>query len=573
MNKRTYTYRMHVSSRSPEHLYQKAFNSSLQANIIFIVADGRIIAANRAACKLLRYSKKELLTRNRTDIFSVSESSYKKMHRQREAEGWVKADVSLITKSGSSLPCQVTSVIFQDESGISNSIMSIMDLREGMLKQKKIDVASRKVVAGDIVIAQSKSDDRQARSDSRQAKSDSRQAKSDDRQAKSDNRQAASDSRQAESDSRQAESDNWIRSVAKSSYDVIWDWDITIDLISFGKNYEKVFGIKLPKRRISFKEWMDFFLPEERQIIEGKLNKIFESEIASWQDTYKFTCSDGSVGQVISQANVIRDNEGKPIRMIGVIHDMSRIQKLEGIIGEEITMRKRQITEAKEMERSDLGKELHDNINQLLGASMLYLDMARKDLPNGEIYLIHSSEYTLTAIEEIRKLTRGLRGGIDNDLGLCGSIEHIIRDTMETCPVTIRYKPDYFMEEEMSENFQLDIFRIVQEQLNNILKHSKASEIDICISRMNAGLVLSIADNGMGFDTSKKGEGIGIRNIISRAASHKGKADFISEPGKGCTLVVTFPVMGDLTLPPPHQSLTPPPPHSSSSSPFCISRQ
>lgn len=511
---------MHVSTRSPEQLYKKAFNSSLQANIIFVVSDGRIIAANSAACRLLRYSKKELLSRNRTDIFSISESSYKKMLRQRKAEGRVKAEVSLITKSGSSLPCQVTSVIFQDESGISNSIMSIMDLREGLLKQKKIDVASRKIVAGDIVIAQTKSDDRQARSDHRQAESDHRQAESDDRQA---------------------ESNDWIKAVTKSSYDVIWDWDITAGLISFGKNYEKVFGIKLPNRKISFKDWIDFFQPEERQVIEEKFNKIFESEKSSWQETYKFTCPDGSVGQVISQANVIRDNSGKAIRMIGVIHDMSRIQKLEGIIGEEITMRKQQITEAKEMERSDLGKELHDNINQLLGASMLYLDMARKDLPNGEIYLIHSSEYTLTAIDEIRKLTRGLRAGIDNELGLCGSIEHIIKDMMETCPVTIRYKPDYFLEEEMSENFQLDIFRIVQEQLNNIRKHSKASGIDICISRMNAGLVLSIADNGIGFDTSKKSKGIGLKNIVSRAESYKGKAEFISEPGKGCTLVVTFP--------------------------------
>src|SRR5258708_6606770 len=102
----------------PEHIYQKAFNNSLQSNIIFTVSDGRIISANRAACKLLRYSKKELLTRYRKDIFSISEDSYKKMFRQRKAEGHAKAELSLITKSGSLLPCQVNSVIFQDESGI-----------------------------------------------------------------------------------------------------------------------------------------------------------------------------------------------------------------------------------------------------------------------------------------------------------------------------------------------------------------------------------------------------------------------------------------------------------------------
>src|ERR1700730_4186768 len=76
----------------PNHLHQKAFNNSLQANIIFNVADGSIIEANRAACRLLGYSKKELLTKSRKDIFNISEDSYKKMLRQRKAEGSAKAD-------------------------------------------------------------------------------------------------------------------------------------------------------------------------------------------------------------------------------------------------------------------------------------------------------------------------------------------------------------------------------------------------------------------------------------------------------------------------------------------------
>jgi signal transduction histidine kinase len=95
----------------------------------------------------------------------------------------------------------------------------------------------------------------------------------------------------------------------------------------------------------------------------------------------------------------------------------------------------------------------------------------------------------------------------------------------------------------MSDKFKMNAFRIIQEQLTNILKHARASDIHITMSRKNAEFALSIADNGIGFDNAKKSchSGIGINNIVSRAELYSGKARFITEPGNGCKLLVTFP--------------------------------
>ena len=95
----------------------------------------------------------------------------------------------------------------------------------------------------------------------------------------------------------------------------------------------------------------------------------------------------------------------------------------------------------------------------------------------------------------------------------------------------------------MSDKFKLNIFRIFQEQLNNILKHAKARDIYIALSKTEAGLILTIRDNGIGFKKTKRkmDGGIGIRNIIARAELYKGKADFVTEPGKGCELILTIP--------------------------------
>ena len=493
------------SSSTPDHILQQAFENSLQANIISIASSGRIIRANRAACRLLGYSKKDLLTRNRKEIFRITEKSYKMMIVERTREGSAKADLSIVRKDGKLWPCEITSVIFKDAEGIKNSITSIVDRRERLSLQKKIDVENERLVASNIIIAQSKSD------------------------------------------SCQAENNDWIKFIGKTTYDVTWDWDVTTDQISFGTSYEKVFGYKLPTPKVSYEKWMSFFQPQEREVMKRKIKNIYDSDKMNWEDSFQFICPDGTLCHIIIRSNILRDNTGKAIRMIGVIHDVSKMQKLEETLDREIKLNQSQISdavvEAKEMERSDIGKELHDNVNQLLGASMLYLDMARKDIKNGEIYLIHSSEYTFTAIEEIRKLTKGLMTDTIKDFGLCAAIEDIARDTMEAYPVKIHCKLKPSLERSMNGKFKMNAFRIVQEQLTNILRHARASDIHITMSETNGKFTLSIADNGIGFDNSKKSgnAGIGISNITSRAEFYRGNAKFITEPGNGCNLVITFP--------------------------------
>jgi signal transduction histidine kinase len=97
-----------------------------------------------------------------------------------------------------------------------------------------------------------------------------------------------------------------------------------------------------------------------------------------------------------------------------------------------------------------------------------------------------------------------------------------------------------FAETSVNNKFKLNIFRIVQEQLNNILKYAKATKIIISLLQNQTAVTLIISDNGIGFDTSKKQKGIGMANIKSRAGAYNGHAGFISEPGKGCVLTVAF---------------------------------
>jgi signal transduction histidine kinase len=137
------------------------------------------------------------------------------------------------------------------------------------------------------------------------------------------------------------------------------------------------------------------------------------------------------VANILSNRIILRNADGKAYRVIGSMHDISKQKVLEERLEQEIKLKEKKIAEAtedaKEAERSDIGKELHDNVNQLLGVSRMYLEMAKQGGDNSKMYLSRSSEFTHTAIEEIRKLTKRLTTDTIKNLGLCEAIESVVR--------------------------------------------------------------------------------------------------------------------------------------------------
>ena len=335
--------------------------------------------------------------------------------------------------------------------------------------------------------------------------------------------------------------------IFNSSSDILYDADLITDEVKLNDAYEKEFGYKIANNTTSTGEWFSHIHPDDKEALLQDYNRMLASEDIEWKYSFHFLRADNSVATVVTNCIVLRNADGKAVRRIGYIQDISKQKILQAKLEQEIGLKERQIAEAakeaKETARLDMGKELHDNVNQLLGASRLYLDMAKGGGKDSQMYLSRSSEYTLTAIEEIRKLTKGLTTNTIKTLGLCIAIENISRDTMEINAVKISCVFEHFKEHNVNDKFKLNVFRIVQEQLSNILKHAKATKVTIVLSQTKKSVVLAISDNGVGFDTRKAQKGIGIINVKSRAASYNGRADFISQPGQGCVLTVTFPVV------------------------------
>ena len=336
--------------------------------------------------------------------------------------------------------------------------------------------------------------------------------------------------------------------IFNNSSDPFFDIDLITGEITISAAYEKEFGYNLTVNMTAEQDWISHILPGEKKKVMADYNRMLKSMETEWQFNYQFLRCDGSVTHVSTRAIILRNAMGKAFRLMGYIQDVDKQILLEERLEHEIKLKEKQIAQAtedaKEAERADIGKELHDNINQLLGASRLYLDMAKRGGENSEMYLTRTSEYILTAIEEIRKLSKGLTSDIIKNLGLCEALENLIRDIVEISPVKILLSCQEMKEKEVSDQFKLNLFRITQEQVNNILKHAKATTVAITLSQNSSAILLSITDDGVGFNTEMKQAGIGVDNIKGRVAAFNGTFELISQPGKGCTLFASFPLSG-----------------------------
>ncbi|MEO6845123.1 MAG: PAS domain-containing sensor histidine kinase [Ginsengibacter sp.] len=199
------------------------------------------------------------------------------------------------------------------------------------------------------------------------------------------------------------------------------------------------------------------------------------------------------------------------------------------------------VTNAQENERAEIGRELHDNVNQLLATSKLYQHQSLKVPYKRLEYITKSQEYLSCAIEELRKLSQALVGPTqDKTMGLIASLDKLLNDISILEDIEISSNYSTCREEEIEVGLKLVIYRIVQEQLNNILKHAQASKIEVEIKKEANRLQVSITDNGKGFCLSEKRNGIGLKNIKNRAEIYNGIVEIISAPGAGCKMKIIF---------------------------------
>lgn len=202
------------------------------------------------------------------------------------------------------------------------------------------------------------------------------------------------------------------------------------------------------------------------------------------------------------------------------------------------------IIKTQEEERYEIGGELHDNVCQILATSMISLGMIKKYIePKAEQWYINTKEYINMASDEIRNLSHRLAPAFFDDSNFEVAIEILLNTFNVADQYELEIEFDNFIEQKtLSLDLQLNLYRIVQEQLRNIMKYAKATKISLEFFVENDMLVLKLTDNGIGFMVDKIKSGIGLANMKRRAELFSGTFSIKSSPGTGCVITVSIPV-------------------------------
>lgn len=226
--------------------------------------------------------------------------------------------------------------------------------------------------------------------------------------------------------------------------------------------------------------------------------------------------------------------------------DITEKKKLQEQLEHEKEQQQQLITaaviKAAEDERTVVGRELHDNVNQVLTTVKLYTELCMIEMGNRDELLLRSSQLLQDSINEIRALSKRLSAPSLGDIRLKDSIGELVDVINATKRLNIYYENDV-EELEVPDDIHVAVYRILQEQFTNILKHANATTVRVKITMEDHQLKVTVNDNGRGFDYMRPQRGIGIENMISRAKGLNGELQIISAPDEGCTLNLAIPLI------------------------------
>ena len=249
---------------------------------------------------------------------------------------------------------------------------------------------------------------------------------------------------------------------------------------------------------------------------------------------------------LLVNAEPVFASDKKLINVICSFADITEQRKLSQKLIDQEIQKQKQVTQAtidaQEKERTEIGKELHDNINQHLNTTRLYLEVAKEKATGEVLQMINLAHNNMAGIiNEIRQLSQSLVPPTLGDLGLAESIQDLCDSLRRSHKFKIKFNRSHFEEDDIPGNLRLSLFRIIQEKISNIIRHSGATQISIKLQTDAESIFLTIIDNGKGFDQQTAKEGLGLNNIRTRVALFNGKMELKTAPGEGCILSVTIP--------------------------------
>jgi PAS domain S-box-containing protein len=295
----------------------------------------------------------------------------------------------------------------------------------------------------------------------------------------------------------------------------------------------------------------DFLTEESRKTYDREFSTLTEYRALYGLDR-EFVRKDGTTFTASLNVFIEVDEAGELVRTKTIARDVTERKRVEtGLLRsrEELRSLSAHIQSAREEERGNIAREIHDELGQVLSKLKLDLSWLKKRLVPEQKPLLEKtdkmSDLVDSTIKTVQRISSELRPGVLDYLGLAEAIEWQLKEFRERTGMacTARISPELAVEDK---DVSTTVFRILQETLTNIIRHAKASRVEVELKNEDNSLTLEIRDNGEGIareDISDPAS-FGIMSMRERARHLGGAVLITGEPGKGTTVLVRIPLDG-----------------------------
>jgi PAS domain S-box-containing protein len=340
-------------------------------------------------------------------------------------------------------------------------------------------------------------------------------------------------------------SERRFQDVAESTINWLWEMDVQGKYIYSNPVVEILLGCQTDE--VIGKYFYDFFSDQHKTAIKNRMFQIMEHlEPIRFFETHLIR-KDGL--EVIMETNGVPffDDQGNLLGYRGISQDISERKRTELHVRE----LSQQLINAQENERQMISYELHDRVAQDLSFSKIECDILLKNQTGLESHvkekLLAISNSLQKAIRTVRDISYDLRPPILADMGIAEALKIYCEEFSKKNGLEIDFQSAGLHLFNLDFNMEIHLYRLAQEALNNIRKHAHASQVNIMLIGASPNIILTIEDNGKGFDVRAQefslgnGKRMGLQNMRQRINMFQGQMTIQSYPMKGTKLLIKIP--------------------------------
>lgn len=325
----------------------------------------------------------------------------------------------------------------------------------------------------------------------------------------------------------------------------IWEYDFETRKSYYNSTMTDIFGYTEEEMEDNNAWWRGNLHPEDRAETIHVLDELLAGTENIWWGQYRFLCKNGEYKKVLDRLFVVRDQDKKPLRLIGTMQDLSELDALQNQVENLKLQHHREMIkmsiDTEEKERRDISEELHENINQVLATVNMKIAQAAPGLNVDEkSELIEIKELLNYSIVSIRSIAKRLSPLGLEGLGLKTVLEELLSDIAAQNDISYSVMVDEAAVRDAPPDVQTLLYRIAQLQISNIEKHSDATNVFIKIRSMREKISMAIYDDGAGTNLEDIEFGSGFSIIQERVEAFGGRFNLKSTAEeKGFMLTAT----------------------------------